>query len=298
MLDLKQENVESLSERIHTRWRDELLCAVEKSHSIGQDGPGICSENLSWAVAWLVNDSLSKNNAFSKLMSSVGDIDELFFKLTAELVSADRVSSPIAELMSSVACEQNVQWHSPAVQEQSNLHIEKAKISFDHLCKVHHRRVLKSCRSMAKNEPEDLAMEAWAGLFKSYWSGQSKTRWGGLCQVSTLGVAAARRLSWKSSNKDGVALDPGAAFTSSGISPSERQEIQIAYESCRDKLPGKQRVCVELLLQRGVPQTGIAEVMGCGKSNVANLLKTALGSLRTCLAIHGYSEMVEVVHGK
>lgn len=289
---LARMDVASISDLLLDRWRFDLTRAVRGARQLGIDGVAVCESHLAWTVAWQIEAGAKGHGPFARLQSRFPDLAELRAVLTAPLQAGDDGSFPLLELLCSLACELRDDWHDPRRPIHADERARDAGRALARLWELHGGRLEALCRSLGHPSPEELASDAWSGIFESYWSPVARQRWGGLSRISTLVMTAARRLHWKS--RSGRSLqEPGHADrvgASLGMPGPDRAGLMAAYTDCRDALPIRQRLCVELLIQQQLDRAHIAVVLGCGRPNVTQLLDRGLASLRACMQGKGFGE--------
>lgn len=284
--------IDERADDVRRAWSPDLDAAVTRAHARGYDASAVSPANLAWTIAWLATHPDDAGSAFRELRrvaaerGTPDDLAPLRARMTRPLAGQGPATTPLEELATSIACEHRVDWHEPTTPGDAS----PAAVMFERLCAEHRASVERICRSVSTIAAEDLAAEVWSGLYQAYWSPASTKRWSGLARVTTLAHTSARWLAAKSGRDVPVEPGPGAdrIAASLGLGAAERAEICEAYRACRDDLPARQRLFVELRLQQELRPADIARVVGCGKPNVAQVLAQALRGLQACLAGKGF----------
>ncbi|MEL6739020.1 MAG: sigma-70 family RNA polymerase sigma factor [Planctomycetota bacterium] len=285
-----------IASELRAAWADDLGGAVERARALGIDGPGLTEANLAWGVAWLIESSSRKANPITEVLGGGGGLAELRKRYTAALSGSGRASSPLAELATSIACEQVLGWQDlsldqPPGEDALTRWQEASRNARACVYEEHHRRVVAGCARFADgDEAEDLAAEGWAQVTASYWGPRSRSRWCGFSRISTLVMTSCKFIAYRRRKRvnEHAWSDVDSIAQSFFADPTSGDELRRAYAICRDALPGRQRLGIELWCQFGMAKGRIADALGCSPQNVTALLDRAKVSVRDCLTKKGF----------
>lgn len=222
------------AECIHRVGGQELVTTTEYLRTTGLTVPDKFDRRLAWAVASNMGELPVTGAAGTRRgVRSYQEwwaLNAPFADLWRFLTKQFKVSNPghtstlLHELALSVLCEQKNDWQDPLSRP---LDVQMANDAFDHVYRSNCEKVFGYLRKNFQSrldDPEAIANEAWARMYRTHWHPEASQRFLGRCRISTLICNIARY----------VALDEIGVLTSARGGEDREEE--------GDDLGGKDQV--------------------------------------------------------
>jgi RNA polymerase sigma factor (sigma-70 family) len=293
--------------------RNDLIGTLHRLRDEGAPLPlGLDAERLAWAIAFNVEgpstpsiitnsiasrgsqgyqDRWSPDVPWSLIWSTLGTTMESKSPATGK----SGVTTLLAELALSVACEQRNDWQNPSSRPIEMADVNRA---FEFVYASNHSKVvgdLYGAFGSRAGSPESIAQEAWSRVFVDYWSATARRRFLGTSRISTLVCQVARHVGYDTFRSVGVRSGPQieslVEVLGIDINPLGQmmaQEVRDHIRECARHLPAKQQVVATMVWFREMPAKRAAEVLRVSEPAVSQLLKKAVKALRICLGGHGF----------
>lgn len=254
------------AECVHRVGGQELVTATEYLRTTGLTVPDKFDRRLAWAVASNMGElPVTGAEGTRRGVRSYQEwwaLNAPFADLWRFLTKQFKVSNPghtstlLHELALSVLCEQKNEWQDPSSRP---LDVQMANDAFDYVYRSSCEKVLGYLRKNFQSrldDPEAIANEAWARIYRTHWHPEASQRFLGRCRISTLVCNIARY----------VALDEIGVGTSDKGSEEREEE--------GDDLGGKDEVA--LLEQIRMTDSGSVKREEDGAESLDHKYKAAL----------------------